>query len=194
MVTWHVLRSCEKSGHAPFHRLFFPLPKNCVWLENPVSFRCEHITGFIWGLICWTLIVLWLLICFLLMLDQRAPQPMKGGTWVPILQQNGNKKWKIHHLVRWFSQRTKPPFTLWWTNILPWKDPPFLMGNSTISMAIFNSYMLVHQRVADFPASRFEDTRVGVSAEETAVSAVSRDDRRGTDFRKSDWSMGWLAQ
>ena len=49
------------------------------WLENPVSFRCENITGFIWGLICWTLIVLWLLICFLLMLDRRAPQPMKGG-------------------------------------------------------------------------------------------------------------------
>ena len=31
--------------------------------------------------------------------------------------------------------------TLWWTNILPWKDPPFLMGKSTISMAIFNSYV-----------------------------------------------------
>ena len=23
----------------------------------------------------------------------------------------------------------KPIYTLWWTNILPWKDPPFLMGN-----------------------------------------------------------------
>ena len=23
---------------------------------------------------------------------------------------------------------------LWWTNILPWKDPPFLMGKSTISI------------------------------------------------------------
>ena len=31
--------------------------------------------------------------------------------------------------------------TLWWTNILPWKDPPFLMGTSTISMAIFNCYV-----------------------------------------------------
>ena len=37
--------------------------------------------------------------------------------------------------------------TLWWTNILPWKDPPFLMGKSTISMAIFNSFLYVHQRV-----------------------------------------------
>ena len=31
--------------------------------------------------------------------------------------------------------------TLWWTNILLWKDPPFLMGKSTISMAIFNCYV-----------------------------------------------------
>ena len=31
--------------------------------------------------------------------------------------------------------------TLWWTNILPWKDPPFLMGKSTISMAIFHCYV-----------------------------------------------------
>jgi hypothetical protein len=37
--------------------------------------------------------------------------------------------------------------TLWWTNILLWKDPPFFMGKSTISMAIFNSKLLVHQRV-----------------------------------------------
>ena len=26
------------------------------------------------------------------------------------------------------------------TNVANWKDPPFLMGKSTISMAIFNSY------------------------------------------------------
>ena len=47
------------------------------------------------------------------------------------------------------------PATLWWTNILPWKDPPFLMGKLTISpffigkltisMAIFNCYLYVHQ-------------------------------------------------
>jgi len=28
-----------------------------------------------------------------------------------------------------------------------WKDPPFFMGKLTISMAIFNSEMLVYQRV-----------------------------------------------
>ena len=28
--------------------------------------------------------------------------------------------------------------TLWWTNILPWKDPPFLMGKSTISTGPFS--------------------------------------------------------
>jgi hypothetical protein len=38
-------------------------------------------------------------------------------------------------------------YTLWWTNSLLWKDPPFFMGKSTISMAIFNSKLLVHQRV-----------------------------------------------
>ena len=27
--------------------------------------------------------------------------------------------------------------TLWWTNILPWKDPPFFMGKSTISTGHF---------------------------------------------------------
>ena len=40
-------------------------------------------------------------------------------------------------------------YTLWWTNILPWKDPPFFMGKSTISMAIFHCFLLVHQRVVD---------------------------------------------
>ena len=28
--------------------------------------------------------------------------------------------------------------TLWWTNILPWKDPPFFMGKSTISTGPFS--------------------------------------------------------
>ena len=28
--------------------------------------------------------------------------------------------------------------TLWWTNILPWKNPPFLMGKSTISIGQFS--------------------------------------------------------
>jgi hypothetical protein len=31
--------------------------------------------------------------------------------------------------------------------IANWEDPPFLMGKSTISMAIFNSKLLVYQRV-----------------------------------------------
>jgi len=49
--------------------------------------------------------------------------------------------------------------TLCYANITNWKDPPFSMGKSTISMAIFNSKLLIYQRVtlsfiADFPASR----------------------------------------
>ena len=37
--------------------------------------------------------------------------------------------------------------TLWWTNILQWKITMLLMGKSTISMAMFNCKLLVHQRV-----------------------------------------------
>ena len=36
--------------------------------------------------------------------------------------------------------------TLWWANSLQWKDPPFLMGKSTID-GHFPIAMLVHQRV-----------------------------------------------
>ena len=36
------------------------------------------------------------------------------------------------------------------TNIANWKDPPFSMGKSTISMTIFNSKLLVYQRVTIF--------------------------------------------
>jgi hypothetical protein len=32
-------------------------------------------------------------------------------------------------------------------DITNWKDPPFSMGKSTISMVIFNSYVNVYQRV-----------------------------------------------
>ena len=39
------------------------------------------------------------------------------------------------------------PCTLWWTNSLPWKDPPFLIGKSTISTGPCSIAMLVHQRV-----------------------------------------------
>ena len=35
------------------------------------------------------------------------------------------------------------------TNIANWKDPPFFMGKSTISMAISNSKLLVYQRVVE---------------------------------------------
>ena len=33
-------------------------------------------------------------------------------------------------------------------DITNWKDPPFFRGKSTISMAIFNSYVTNYQRVA----------------------------------------------
>ena len=33
--------------------------------------------------------------------------------------------------------------------IANWKDPPFPMGQSTISMVIFNSKLLVYQRVSE---------------------------------------------
>ena len=44
---------------------------------------------------------------------------------------------------RVFETYQSSPFiyTLWWTNKKLWKDPPFLMGTSTISMAIFNCYV-----------------------------------------------------
>ena len=49
----------------------------------------------------------------------------------------------------WLSQFSdfSRPVNLWWTNILLWKDPPFFMGKSTISMASFSSFLYVHQRV-----------------------------------------------
>ena len=41
--------------------------------------------------------------------------------------------------------------TLWWTNSLQWKITMLLMGKSTISMAMFNCFLLVHQRVHVYP-------------------------------------------
>ena len=35
--------------------------------------------------------------------------------------------------------------------ILPWKITMLLMGKSTISMAIFNCFLYVHQRVSQYP-------------------------------------------
>ena len=40
-------------------------------------------------------------------------------------------------------------FTYPLTNSLPWKITMLLMGKSTISMAIFNSKLLVYQRVVN---------------------------------------------
>ena len=40
-------------------------------------------------------------------------------------------------------------YPAWWTHILPWKDPPFLMGKSTISMAIFNCYVSSPEGMTD---------------------------------------------
>ena len=51
--------------------------------------------------------------------------------------------------------------TLWWTNILQWKDPPCLMGKSTINIYKwpFSIAMLVHQRVIDvFPSMPLRQT------------------------------------
>ena len=66
----------------------------------------------------------------------------------------GRERWQIileHSAWLEFSQHTRPMQnvfflfkrlnTLWWTNILPWKDPPFFMGKSTISMVIFHDYV-----------------------------------------------------
>ena len=59
-----------------------------------------------------------------------------------------------NHWVQWgtlFSDKPMQPLqtiTLWQTLTKKlWKDPPFLMGKSTISMAMFNSKLLVDQRV-----------------------------------------------
>ena len=43
--------------------------------------------------------------------------------------------------------QTKAWFPLVNVNKKLWKDPPFLMGKSTISMAMFNSFLYVYQKV-----------------------------------------------
>ena len=44
--------------------------------------------------------------------------------------------------------------TLWWTNKKLWKDPPFFMGKSTISMAIFHCYVSSPEGISDeFPVA-----------------------------------------
>ena len=54
--------------------------------------------------------------------------------------------------VNVYQAGSKSPDTLWWTNILPWKDPPFLMGKSTISMAIFHCYVSSPEGTAKAPS------------------------------------------
>ena len=53
------------------------------------------------------------------------------------IMESPNRKWMITR------------GTLWWTNILPWKITIF-NGKIHYSMAIFNSFLYVHQRVAPF--------------------------------------------
>ena len=61
-----------------------------------------------------------------------------SATWLGLRFQSS---WSLGYLDLQLFPVPEKVFTLWWTNILPWKDPPFLMGKSTISMAIFNCYV-----------------------------------------------------
>ena len=65
--------------------------------------------------------------------------------------------WRPHHCTSGSEMTEKMTIihTLWWTNILPWKDPPLFMGKSTISMAIFHGFWYVHQRVINHTTSMF---------------------------------------
>ena len=44
------------------------------------------------------------------------------------------------------------------TNIANWKDPPFLVGKSTISMAIFNSYVSLPEGFSEFNGFSLDST------------------------------------
>ena len=76
--------------------------------------------------------------------------PIKNGDfpWQNVSSPEGIQFLVVHPSWYWIILKWRPGIqtihewdTLWWTNILPWKDPPFLMGKSTISMAIFNCYV-----------------------------------------------------
>ena len=54
---------------------------------------------------------------------------------------SGRKRAEVH------NQKQEPHTKMWGTNKKLWKDPPFLMGKSTISMVIFNSKLFVYPRV-----------------------------------------------
>ena len=67
------------------------------------------------------------------------PCPARGagkptGLWIAGQQAGVMEKSPVEHQSWVFN-------TLWWTYKKQWKDPPFLMGKSTISMAIFNCYV-----------------------------------------------------
>ena len=60
---------------------------------------------------------------------------------------NIGKLWRYHEV----PQKLKLIFVLGLVKVYKklWKDPPCSMGKSTVSMAIFNSFLYVYQRVYD---------------------------------------------
>ena len=58
-------------------------------------------------------------------------------------------------------------------NITIWKDPPFLMGKLTISMAIFNSYVTNYQRVSGNHGLHHQLFLGGIVKPVTHVSSTS---------------------
>ena len=65
----------------------------------------------------------------------------------PILSHCPHNGWPNPFLIFVYPMKSAQiSITLWWTNHSNGKSP-FFMGKSTISMAIFNSKLLVHQRV-----------------------------------------------
>ena len=96
-------------------------------------------------------------------------------------------------------------FILWWTNKKLWKDPPFLMGKSTISMAIFHCKLLVHQRLDLFHCQvGFLSLRERILSWVSSVKDVALFNKRSTGYgfvcksgtpQKSDeicWFLNWI--
>ena len=87
----------------------------------------------------------------------KSPRPVASSASLSVSESGGHGEApkmaasNREMMMKWWMAVT----TLWWTNILPWKDPPFLMGKSTISMAIFHGKMLVHQWLVDFRGHHF---------------------------------------
>ena len=81
--------------------------------------------------------------------------------WTARLQRNlgeEKKPWGLWIWICWptFSSDVGG-ITLWWTYKKQWKDPPFFMGKSTISMLIFNSKLLVITRGIFRDVQRFSE-------------------------------------